>query len=89
MIHFLNFFFSYKHNVPKGAESHFKVVVVSPKFEGLPLVQQHRLVSSALQSEFETGLHALAIKTMTPAKWATAGETANLETPNCLGGSKK
>lgn len=30
---------SYMHNVPKGAETHFKVVVVSDKFEGLPLLK--------------------------------------------------
>lgn len=30
---------SYMHNVPKSAETHFKVVVVSGKFEGLPLIK--------------------------------------------------
>lgn len=30
---------SYMHNVPKGAESHFKVLVVSSKFESLPLIK--------------------------------------------------
>lgn len=30
---------SYMHNVPKGAETHFKVVVVSDKFDGLPLIK--------------------------------------------------
>lgn len=30
---------SYMHNVPKGAETHFKVVVVSNKFDGLPLIK--------------------------------------------------
>jgi stress-induced morphogen len=30
---------SYMHNVPKGSETHFKVVVVSKKFEGLPLIK--------------------------------------------------
>ena len=30
---------SYMHNVPKGSETHFKVVVVSPKFEGQPLIK--------------------------------------------------
>lgn len=30
---------SYMHNVPKSAETHFKVVVVSDKFEGLPLIK--------------------------------------------------
>lgn len=30
---------SYMHNVPKGSETHFKVVVVSSKFENTPLLQ--------------------------------------------------
>lgn len=30
---------SYMHNVPKGSETHFKVVVVSKQFEGLPLIK--------------------------------------------------
>ena len=33
---------SYKHNVPAGSESHFKVVVVSNSFEGISLIQRHR-----------------------------------------------
>lgn len=35
---------SHMHNVPKGAETHFKVVVVSDKFEGLPLIKVSNLV---------------------------------------------
>lgn len=30
---------SYMHNVPKGAETHFKVVVVSDQFNDLPLIK--------------------------------------------------
>lgn len=30
---------SYMHNVPEGAETHFKVLVVSSKFESLPLIK--------------------------------------------------
>lgn len=30
---------SYMHNVPKGAETHFKVVVVSDKFSDVPLIK--------------------------------------------------
>ena len=34
---------SYKHNVPEGAESHFKVTVVSEKFNGKMLLARHRI----------------------------------------------
>lgn len=30
---------SFMHNVPKGSETHFKVVVVSDKFSDLPLIK--------------------------------------------------
>lgn len=30
---------SYMHNVPKDSETHFKVLVVSSKFESLPLIK--------------------------------------------------
>lgn len=30
---------SYMHNVPKGSETHFKVLVVSDVFEDLPLIK--------------------------------------------------
>lgn len=30
---------SYMHNVPKGAETHFKVVVVSDQFNNIPLIK--------------------------------------------------
>lgn len=30
---------SYMHNVPNGAETHFKVIVVSEQFKNLPLIQ--------------------------------------------------
>ena len=34
------------HNVPPGSESHFKVLVVSTKFEGLPLIKVSFLYNS-------------------------------------------
>lgn len=34
---------SYMHNVPKGSESHFKVLVVSDKFQDLALLKVSKL----------------------------------------------
>ncbi|MBC7018174.1 BolA family protein, partial [Salmonella enterica] len=39
---------SHMHSVPKGSETHFKVVVVSDKFEGMTPVKRHQLVYGAL-----------------------------------------
>jgi stress-induced morphogen len=52
------------------AETHFRVEVVSDAFNGLPLVARHRLVYAALKTELAQGLHALALKTKTPAEGA-------------------
>lgn len=50
---------------PEG-ETHFGVFVVSDKFEGESRVARQRMINDALKAEFETGLHALAIKAVTP-----------------------
>jgi BolA protein len=79
---------SHLHSVPPGSESHFKVIVVSAQFEGRSLLEQQRLVNQALAAELSGGVHALAIKTLTPQKWEAAGQQAALQTPLCHGGSK-
>lgn len=55
---------------PNNDGHHFEAVVVSPAFEGMTLVRQHRLVLNALKEEFASDMvHALALKTFTPEKW--------------------
>ena len=78
------------HNVPPGSETHFKVLVVSAAFEGLGLVDRHRKVNEALADELKRGLHALTMRTLTPAQWreALAQGAAATPSPPCLGGSK-
>lgn len=78
---------SYKHNVPKGAQTHFKVLIVSEAFEGLGLVDRHRRVNEALREELKKTLHALSIRALTPAQWEEQKGVPH-ETPPCLGGSK-
>jgi len=51
---------------PGTGESHFRLVVVSPKFTGLTRVNRHRLINDALASELKGALHALAIHTYAP-----------------------
>jgi len=50
-------------------DAHFAAVVVSPAFEGKPLVQQHQLVYDALGDRMTTDIHALEMKTYTPAEY--------------------
>ena len=47
-----------------GGGDHFQVIVVSPRFDGLSLVDQHRLVYDALAEPLADGtIHELRIKT--------------------------
>ncbi len=47
-----------------GGGDHFQVTVASPRFDGLPLLDQHRLVNEALAGPLRDGtIHELRIKT--------------------------
>ena len=47
-----------------GAGDHFHVTVASPRFDGLALIDQHRLVNEALAAQFADGtIHELRITT--------------------------
>ena len=47
-----------------GGGDHFQVVVTSARFDGLPLLEQHRLVNEALAEPLRDGtIHELRIKT--------------------------
>jgi BolA family transcriptional regulator, general stress-responsive regulator len=60
---------SHLHKTQPGAESHFRVVVVSALFEGKPLLARHRLVNAAVDEALKSGLHALAATLKTPSEW--------------------
>jgi stress-induced morphogen len=57
-------------------DAHFAAVVVSPAFEGVPLVQQHQMVYDALDGYMTTDIHALEMKTYTPEAYAEHGPDA-------------
>ncbi|XP_051921335.1 LOW QUALITY PROTEIN: bolA-like protein 1 [Hippocampus zosterae] len=77
---------SHMHAVPPGSESHFRVLVVSGRFQGLSLLQRHRLVNEALKVELSAHIHALAIQAKTPEQWR--GDPSLAQSPPCLGGSR-
>ena len=76
--------FSHQHS--KGAETHFDVFIVSPMFEGKRQVLRHRMVYQSVQSETDSGLHALQLQTLTPTEHQTT-TTTKLTPPKCQGGS--
>ena len=49
-----------------GGETHFTVEIVSPTFAGKSRVMRHRMIYDLLKSEIAGGVHALALKTLTP-----------------------
>ena len=52
-----------------GDGSHFDAIVVSEAFEGLSPIKKQRLVMDAVKEQIASGeLHALSIKTLTPAQ---------------------
>ena len=71
-----------QHNVPKGSETHFKVIAVAEVFEGLSRVQRQQKVYGLLKEEFQAGLHALSQYAYTPEEWK--GQVP--ASPQCQGG---
>jgi len=78
---------SSNHNVPPGSESHFKIIVVAPDFEGQTLIKRHRMINSILADELKDQIHALAMHTYTEEEWARLSDNAPLSPP-CMGGGK-
>ncbi len=80
---------SHMHNVPQGAESHFKVVIVTPQFDGMRLLQRHRAVNAVVAAELAEKIHALALHTYTPSEWYEYYAEKPPASPKCFGGSKR
>jgi BolA protein len=51
---------------------HYRLRLVSSRFEGQPRVARHRLVYDALQDMMQNDIHALAITALTPAEAGAA-----------------
>ena len=51
-----------------AGETHFKVKVVSPAFEGKSRIERHRAINSLLAAELGAGVHALSIDAKAPGE---------------------
>ncbi|MDF1758494.1 MAG: BolA family transcriptional regulator [Legionellaceae bacterium] len=78
---------SYMHSVPDGSESHFKIIIVSTKFNDLSKIARHRLVFSLLKTEFKN-IHALTLSLYTPIEWENKTNPP-LSSPNCAKSREK
>ena len=75
---------SYMHNVPKGSETHFKVIVVSGMFENTARIKRHQMINNLLQAELKGGVHALSIVAKTRDEWEDNSKVS--PSPACKGG---
>ncbi len=53
---------------PGTGESHFRLLIVSPRFEGLSRLARHRLINETLADELSGRVHALAIHAHAPGE---------------------
>ena len=59
-----------------GDGRHFFATIVSAEFEGLLRVRRHQRVYAALGDRMRQQIHALSMKTLTPAEYAAQGNPA-------------
>ena len=60
------------HLEVEGDGRHFFATIVSAEFEGLARVRRHQRVYAALGDRMREQIHALSMKTLTPAEFAAA-----------------
>jgi len=60
----------------QGDGQHFFATIVSAQFEGASRVVRHQRVYQALGDRMRAQIHALSMKTLTPAEWADQAKTA-------------
>jgi BolA protein len=77
---------SNQHHVPQGAQTHFKVTLVSPEFDNMTRINRHKKINGLLMAEFEQGLHALSLHLFSPTEWAKGNGSP--DSPKCKGGFK-
>jgi BolA protein len=51
-----------------GGETHFRVYIVSPVFEGKSRIERHRMINATLAGELAGSVHALAIRAQAPGE---------------------
>ena len=65
-----------EHLAVDGDGRHFFATIVSAEFEGASRVARHQRVYRALGERMREEIHALSMKTLTPAEWAARGRAA-------------
>ena len=63
------------HLQVEGDGRHFFATIVSAEFDGLSRIKRHQRVYQALGDRMREQIHALSMKTLTPAEWAASPAT--------------
>jgi len=62
-----------EHLEVEGDGRHFFATIVCAAFEGRSRIARHQQVYAALGDRMRAQIHALSMKTFTPAEWAASG----------------
>jgi acid stress-induced BolA-like protein IbaG/YrbA len=65
------------HLAVEGDGRHFFATIVSAEFDGKLRVARHQRVYAALGERMREQIHALSMKTLTPAEWAAQQPSAD------------
>ncbi len=63
----------------EGDGRHFFATIVSAAFDGASRVARHQLVYRALGDKMRAEIHALSMKTLTPAEWSASPDHARAQ----------
>jgi acid stress-induced BolA-like protein IbaG/YrbA len=67
------------HLEVEGDGRHFFATIVAAEFEGRTRVQRHQRVYAALGDRMRAQIHALSMKTLTPAEWQALPDEARAQ----------
>jgi acid stress-induced BolA-like protein IbaG/YrbA len=69
------------HLEVEGDGRHFFATIVAADFDGRSRVQRHQRVYTALGDRMRSQIHALSMKTLTPAEWQALATEAQAQAP--------
>lgn len=74
---------SHLHHRPSGAETHFRLLIVSEKFQGMSRIDRQRQINQLFEYARDKGLHALTQRALTPQEWESQKDGAEFTSPSC------
>jgi acid stress-induced BolA-like protein IbaG/YrbA len=71
-----------QHIEVEGDGRHFFATIVSAEFEAQSRIKRHQRVYAVLGDRMREQIHALSMKTLTPAEWAREGSDGSVSPPH-------